>query len=307
MAQTPESRSNGLSSHDGLMMGTFFLKERMESYARQLQERGLLPDSFRLVLEDRLVYHHPLFELDRETGEIKSGAIRGNLTNIEREIVEALSRRQNQVFPHALLEQRVWGDGLHAENTSRLLKGHVQSVRGKFREIGVDPNRVLRTVHGVGYMLIDESLDFNFNFVDLKEKVNASDKEQKEPVGVGPEVHKFSHFDYHPTGLSIKVGEEWIYLTAAENRILACLAVNLNLPVSRDVLAEFSRGEDLASLENYIGRLRRKINSGRKLNEPTIITIIEYGYMLIDFSKMPKGRAESIKRNLSGSKLRTSL
>jgi DNA-binding response OmpR family regulator len=71
-------------------------------------------------------------------------------TATEIAILAALAEHQGQPLSHAFLTEQVWGYG--AVNDATLLKGHLSSIRRKLRDAGA-PDRLIATLHGVGYVL----------------------------------------------------------------------------------------------------------------------------------------------------------
>jgi two-component system response regulator MprA len=71
------------------------------------------------------------------------------LTRTEYQLLELLMLNPRRVLPHDLIYDRVWG--YDVDPASNALRVYVGYLRRKLEQVGARP--LIRTVHGVGYML----------------------------------------------------------------------------------------------------------------------------------------------------------
>lgn len=89
----------------------------------------------------------------------------------------------------------------------------------------------------------------------------------------------FGDIIYNIDSKLLKLRDEIIPLTSAENRLLNVLVQNIGQPISRELLAESCGDVNLRSIDVTIIRLRRKIEKDPKKPE-FIQTIRSLGYLL---------------------------
>jgi two-component system phosphate regulon response regulator OmpR len=99
------------------------------------------------------------------------------------------------------------------------------------------------------------------------------------PVKVASTICKFGDFSFNFSDSRLKKGNEHIYLTDSEAKILSILCKELGKTISRERLSELCGGIDDRSIDVQITRLRRKIEQNPK--QPQFLqTVRNQGYIL---------------------------
>jgi two-component system response regulator MprA len=97
-----------------------------------------------------LRYADLLLDADAHAARIGERAV--ELTRTEYQLLELFMLNPRRVLPSELIYDRVWGSDLHSPNNA--LRVYIGYLRRKL-EAGGEP-RLIRTVHGIGYVLRDE-------------------------------------------------------------------------------------------------------------------------------------------------------
>jgi DNA-binding response OmpR family regulator len=101
--------------------------------------------------DDESVMRYGDLALDPRTREVRRGARAVELSRLEFNLLELFLHHPHMVLTRGVIYDRVWGYGVGT--ASKTLNVHIMSLRGKL-EAGGEP-RLIRTVHGVGYVLRD--------------------------------------------------------------------------------------------------------------------------------------------------------
>jgi two-component system, OmpR family, response regulator MprA len=101
--------------------------------------------------DDECVLRYGDLALDPRTRQVRRGARAVELSRLEFNLLELFLHHPHMVLTRGVIYDRVWGYGVGT--TSKTLNVHIMSLRGKL-ESGGEP-RLIRTVHGVGYVLRD--------------------------------------------------------------------------------------------------------------------------------------------------------
>jgi DNA-binding response OmpR family regulator len=143
---TVEDRVMGLNSGaDDYLVKPFAFTELL-ARIRALLRRGRTPDTLRLGAGN--------LEMDLVTRKVTRGGRSVDLTAREYELLEYLLRHEGQVVLRDTLARDVWKETDRGTPLNNVIDVHIARLR---RKIDVDqPNRLIHTVRGVGFMLAEE-------------------------------------------------------------------------------------------------------------------------------------------------------
>lgn len=127
---------------DDYLVKPFAMKELL-ARLRALHRRGKPPVEAPLRIAD--------LEYDPASFRVRRGSTTLPVTRAGLRLLEALMRRSPNVVPHAELERALWGDAVGDANAMR---SHLHALRQAIDK--PFDQRLLHTVHGIGYRLADD-------------------------------------------------------------------------------------------------------------------------------------------------------
>lgn len=286
MAQSPDKFRS--SNHE---LGMRLLRQNTQSFADGLIRSGLLSPGVVIdIREQQEMYSHSAgFTFNKIERMLVADSGERQVPPTGAEILGTLMQRMNSIVTNRELVENIWGY-TNVDKPGELTKGFVSNIRQDFAHLGIDSSSFLKTVHGVGYRMIDRE--------NLTETV-VVDRVHKEPVEIVEYRHPY--FSYSPDDYRLVIDEEVVPVTKLEGDMLDAFCRLTNKVVSLERLIELLPEDTLASgLRVHIHHLRRKLANNREIDEPIILNKQGVGYMLVDFTKMSEKERDSILRNLGG-------
>jgi DNA-binding response OmpR family regulator len=224
-------------------------------------ENGISPQTAETQPVIDPVVHHPKFDWNPATRELlKEGDEVSTFRLQEANVFNQLIQSPNITF-----ERSSFTNGKGNVIPLARLQGHIANIRQALSLDTVEAMRIVKSVRGVGYMLVDESKE-----IETGEAI----------------VH--DNFVFYPEIRDIVIEGERIHLTPRLNLLLLEFAKNRNKVISRIVLQNiYATGNkvnntSVAALNTAISILNRTLVHGRKEVPKPLISVSKKGYRWVD-------------------------
>lgn len=240
------------------------------------------PPSQKEVEKKDPIYHHMYFDYDsnHRTVTLLNGEVI-DLTETENAVLEFLSSRPNEVIGYKEIVEHVWGDPQLYD--TQFLRTWVSRLRKKIPLWESEKEHsVIKSKHNVGYEFYDPS--------KIKQEIVEREEIKVVEIPLVKEVVVYKHrlFIFTPSLRKIESNNANVKLTPTENRFLEALSETVLPYVSHEALMDRLPKDayqdidpSVASIHNYISKLRKIFKEELGVEENVIETITGKGFNLL--------------------------